>query len=99
MVVVPTTKVAQRAELHKSILRIANDPRESVDRELDQEWRAFIAAKREAELDAIIQDENLRPEETRFSTDGGHGENKERVIEKLGVFFLRFFGLSSGGGE
>lgn len=37
----------------------------SVDGEVDQEWRAFIAAKREAELETIIEDENLRPEETR----------------------------------
>jgi type I restriction enzyme R subunit len=37
----------------------------SVDGEVDQEWRAFITAKREAELETIIEDENLRPEETR----------------------------------
>ncbi|GAB3249239.1 type I restriction endonuclease subunit R [Arthrobacter pigmenti] len=37
----------------------------SPDGEIDQEWRAFIAAKREAELDAIIEVENLRPDETR----------------------------------
>ncbi|MGV1034922.1 MAG: type I restriction endonuclease subunit R [Microbacteriaceae bacterium] len=99
----------------------------SVDGEIDQEWRAFIAAKREAELGTIIADENLRPDETRvfvetafrdgqirtsgtaitkvlppvsrFSADGGHGEKKQRVIQKLGAFFERFFGLSSGGSE
>ncbi len=97
----------------------------SVDGEIDQEWRAFIAAKREAELETIIADENLRPDETRvfvetafrdgqirtsgtaitkvlppvsrFSADGGHGEKKQRVIQRLGAFFERFFGLSSGG--
>ncbi|MHA7306515.1 type I restriction endonuclease subunit R [Arthrobacter sp. TMN-49] len=37
----------------------------SVDGEVDQEWRAFIAAKRESELETIIEDEKLRPEETR----------------------------------
>lgn len=37
----------------------------SVDGDVDQEWRAFITAKREAELETIIEDENLRPEETR----------------------------------
>lgn len=37
----------------------------SADGEIDQEWRAFIAAKREAELETIIEEENLRPEETR----------------------------------
>ncbi len=96
----------------------------SVDGEIDQEWRAFIAAKREAELDTIIDEENLRPDETRvfvetvfrdgqirttgtaitkvlppvsrFSIEGGHGEKKQRVIQKLGAFFERFFGLSTG---
>ena len=97
----------------------------SVDGEIDQEWRAFIAAKRGAELEAIITEENLRPDETRvfvetafrdgqirtsgtaitqvlppvsrFAADGGHGEKKQRVLAKLGEFFERFFGLSSGG--
>ena len=97
----------------------------SVDGAIDEEWQAFIAAKREAELEAIIEDERLRadatrafietafrdgalrttgtaitkvlPPASRFSADGGHGEKKQRVIEKLGVFFERFFGLSSGG--
>jgi type I restriction enzyme R subunit len=97
----------------------------SVDGEIDQEWRAFIAAKRESELETIIADENLRPDETRvfvetafrdgqirtsgtaitkvlppvsrFSADGGHGEKKQRVIQKLGAFFERFFGLGARG--
>jgi type I restriction enzyme R subunit len=96
----------------------------SVDGEIDQEWRAFIAAKREAELEMIIADENLRPDETRvfvetafrdgqirtsgtaitkvlppvsrFAADGGHGEKKQRVVQKLGAFFERFFGLGNG---
>lgn len=95
------------------------------DSEIDQEWGAFIAARREAELDAIIADENLRPDETRvfvdaafrdghirtsgtaittvlppvsrFSADRGHSEKKQRVIQKLGAFFERFFALSPGG--
>ena len=33
--------------------------------EIDEEWRAFIAARRAAELGAIIQAEGLKPEETR----------------------------------
>ena len=95
----------------------------SVDGEVDHAWRAFIAAKREAELKAIIADEDLRPDDTRifvetafrdgqirtsgtaitkvlppasrFTSDGGHGEKKQRVIQKLVAFFERFFGLSS----
>ncbi|WP_448810374.1 type I restriction endonuclease subunit R [Agromyces bauzanensis] len=97
----------------------------SVDGAIDEEWQAFIAARREAELEAIITEENLRadatrafvetafrdgtlrttgtaitkvlPPATRFSSDGGHGERKQRVIQKLGVFFERFFGLGAGG--
>ena len=97
----------------------------SVDGAIDEEWQAFVAAKREAELDQIIADENLRSEETRayiatafrdggirttgtaitkvlppasrFAADGKHGEKKQRVIEKLGAFFERFFGLTSHG--
>ena len=33
--------------------------------EIDAEWQAFIAARREAELDAIITEENLRPDRAR----------------------------------
>ena len=99
----------------------------TVDGAIDEEWQAFIAAKREAELEAIIEDEGLRadatreyvatafrdgtlrtsgtaitkvlPPATRFASDGGHSENKQRVIEKLGAFFERFFGLSSTEGS
>lgn len=99
----------------------------SVDDEIDQEWGAYIAAKREAELEMIIVEESLRPDETRafvetafrdgqiqtsgtaitmvlppvsrFSAGGGHGEKKQRVIQKLGAFFERFFGLSRTGSE
>ncbi|QOD45281.1 type I restriction endonuclease subunit R [Clavibacter zhangzhiyongii] len=99
----------------------------SVDGELDQEWWEFIAAKREAELEALIVEENLRPDATRafvdtafhdgqvrtagtaitrvlppvsrFAAGGGRGETKRRVIDKLGSFFERFFGLGMGTGE
>jgi len=37
----------------------------SVDGEIDEEWRAFVRARREAELDAIIEAEGLRPAATR----------------------------------
>ena len=36
---------------------------------------------------------------SRFAAGGGHGEKKQRVLNRLGGFFERFFGLSSGGGE
>ena len=37
----------------------------STDGDVDAEWRAFIKARREAELDAIINDEKLRPDRAR----------------------------------
>lgn len=41
----------------------------SVDGEIDAEWEAFVAAKRDAELQQIIVDENLKPDETRAFVD------------------------------
>ena len=89
--------------------------------ELDDEWRRFVASRRAAELDEIIESERLRPDETRafidtafddgaistsgtaitrvlppasrFAPDGGHGEKKQRVLQRLGTYFDRFFGL------
>jgi type I restriction enzyme R subunit len=37
----------------------------SIDGAIDEEWQTFITAKREAELEAIIEDEQLRADETR----------------------------------
>ncbi len=37
----------------------------SIDGAIDEEWQAFIAAKRKAELETIIRDENLRADEAR----------------------------------
>ena len=99
--------------------------RVTVNGSIDDEWQTFIAARREAELEAIIADENLRADRTRefidtafrdgairtsgtaitrvlppasrFSADGRHGEKKQRVIEKLGTYFERFFGLGATG--
>lgn len=101
--------------------------RVTVDGSIDGELQSFIAARREAELEAIIADENLRADRTRefidvafrdgatrtsgtaitkvlppasrFSAEGGHGEKKQRVIEKLGTYFERFFGLGETGGR
>ncbi|MHB1010106.1 MAG: type I restriction endonuclease subunit R [Propionibacteriaceae bacterium] len=92
--------------------------------QVDAEWQAFVTARREAELDAIIDEERLRPAParafmdaafrdgaisasgtaitkvlpptSRFAPDGGHAEKKQRVLDKLGAFFERFLGLSSG---
>jgi len=96
----------------------------SVGGAINEEWQAFITAKREAELEAIIEDEQLRvdatrafvetafregslrttgtaitdvlPPASRFAADGGHGKKKQRVLERLGLFFERFVGLGGG---
>jgi len=39
--------------------------RVSASGEIDDEWRAYVGAKRVTELDSIIDDEGLKPEETR----------------------------------
>ncbi|MEU4603770.1 type I restriction endonuclease subunit R [Kribbella sp. NPDC023972] len=39
--------------------------RVSASGEIDEEWRAYVDAKRTAELDAIITNESLKPEETK----------------------------------
>lgn len=100
----PTTKEAQRAELHKTIWRIANDLREG-------ELEAIIThedlrADRTREfIDTAFRDgairtsdtatTNVLPPASRFNADGGHGEKKQRVIEKLGTYSEQSFGLSA----
>jgi len=96
----------------------------SVDGAIDGQWQAFVAARREAELEEIIADEHLRPDAarafvatalgdgmlrttgtaitavlppvSRFAPDGGHAEQKQRVIERLSAFFDRYYGLGGG---
>ncbi|EFQ24673.1 type I site-specific deoxyribonuclease, HsdR family [Aminomonas paucivorans DSM 12260] len=93
----------------------------SAKAKVDEEWIAFISARKAQELDRIIAEEGLRADETRafveaafrdgeisvtgtaitkilpplsrFDKNGSHGLKKQRVLEKLGAFFERFFGL------
>ena len=63
------------------------------------ETRAFVET---AFRDGAIQTTGtaitkVLPPVSRFVADGGHGQMKQRVLAKLGEFFERFFGLSSGG--
>lgn len=51
----------------------------SVSGEIDEEWSAFIAAKRDAELASIIADENLRPEETRAFLEAAFRDGQIRT--------------------
>ncbi|MCC2319540.1 type I restriction endonuclease subunit R [Cellulomonas xiejunii] len=50
----------------------------SVDEEVAEEWRAYVAAKREAELARIIIEENLRPEQTRAFVDTAFRDGQVR---------------------
>lgn len=43
--------------------------RVSASGEIDEEWRVYIQAQRSAEFEAIITDENLKPDETRAFVD------------------------------
>ena len=84
------------------------------------EWRSFVAEEKEKELIRIIQEENLKEEETRkFISDcfasgevkttgtdvnkilppvsrfggGNRGAKKQNVLQKIILFFEKFFGL------
>ncbi|MER7908440.1 type I restriction endonuclease subunit R [Streptomyces sp. NPDC096068] len=43
--------------------------RVSASGEIDEEWRTYVDARRTAELDAIISDERLKPEQTKSFID------------------------------
>src|SRR5690606_2892946 len=49
---------------------------------VDDEWTAYVAAQRAAELDAIIAEEGLRPDETRAFIDEAF---RSGVIQATGV--------------
>jgi type I restriction enzyme R subunit len=51
----------------------------SVDGEIDEEGRVFIAARREAELDAIIEGEGLRPDAARAFVEAAFRDGSLRT--------------------
>lgn len=53
--------------------------RVSADGEVDEEWRAYVEAKRESELDAIITEQNLKPEPTRAFVDEAFRDGQLRT--------------------
>ena len=83
------------------------------------EWKAFVLKQKEDDLEAIIKEENLKPEVTRKIVEdsfrdgelntngtefdaimpamslfgGGKTQKKTNVIERLTVFFTKYFGL------
>ena len=65
------------------------------------ETRAFIEAAFDDGAIATTGTAITRvlPPASRFAPDGGHGEKKQRVLQRLGAFFDRFFGLGASPGR
>lgn len=70
--------------------------------EIDDEWQAYVAARREAELNEIIEAENLRPEETRAFIDTAF---RDSAIQTTGTAITKVlppvsrFSASGGHGD
>jgi type I restriction enzyme R subunit len=72
----------------------------TVDGEIGDEWQAYIAAKRRAELDAIIADEGLRPDQARAFVETAF---RDGAIRSAGTEITRVLPpvsrFSAGGGH
>jgi hypothetical protein len=75
----------QRAELHKTIWRIANDMRGSVAHVLMEQ--AFQVGELRLEGTAVSR---MLPAVNMFAPDHEYSQQKKRVFEKLAAFFERF---------
>jgi type I restriction enzyme, R subunit len=51
----------------------------SVGEDVADEWRAYLAAKREVELERIIAEENLKPDQTRAFIDAAFRDGQVRA--------------------
>lgn len=58
----------------------------TVDAEVDEEWQEFVAAKRAAELDQIIAEEGLHPQETKAFVDAAF---RDGVLTSAGTAVTR----------
>jgi type I restriction enzyme R subunit len=93
--------------------------RVNMDTNVDEDWRKFVAEQKETDLASIIEEERLKPDETRrfisnsfrdgilkttgtdidrimppvFRFGGGRAKKKQGLIERLLVFFEKYFGL------
>lgn len=91
----------------------------NVSTKVDEDWRKFLHERKEADITAIIEEERLKPEETRRFIDnafrdgmlkttgtdidkimppvsrfgGGRAAKKQGIIEKLMIFFEKYWGL------
>lgn len=72
----------------------------SANGEIDEEWRAFVRARREAELDAIIESEGLRPDETHAFIESAFSDG---AIQTTGTAITKVLPpgsrFSAGGGH
>ena len=105
----PTTKEAQRAELHKTIWRIANDLRGSVDgwdfktyvlgilfyRFISANLTAYLNAHERADVGDGYGDHQGAGAGVAVLARRGARREEGRVLAKLGQFFERFFGLGT----
>ena len=53
--------------------------RVTVTEDVSDEWRAYVEAKRTAELERIITEENLRPEQTRAFVESAFRDGQVRA--------------------
>lgn len=108
-------ELRSKKQLIKNFIAGIND----VD-DVMNEWHEYVAAQRNNDLNAIIAEEKLKPEDTRrfmenafrdgeiktAGTDidklmppisrfggGGRAEKKQGVIDKLKIFFEKYFGI------
>jgi len=107
-------ELRSKKELIESFIEQVN-----VSTKVDEDWRKFIDERKEEEISAIIEEEKLKPQETRRLIDnafrdgvlkttgtaidkimppvsrfgGGRAEKKQGIIEKLMIFFDKYFGV------
>ncbi|MBC7088509.1 MAG: type I restriction endonuclease subunit R [Tissierellales bacterium] len=107
-------ELRSKKELIESFIEQVN-----VSTKVDEDWRKFIDERKEEEISAIIEEEKLKPQETRRLIDnafrdgvlkttgtaidkimppvsrfgGGRAEKKQGIIEKLMIFFDKYFGI------
>ncbi|WP_308012763.1 type I restriction endonuclease subunit R, EcoR124 family [Microbacterium paraoxydans] len=51
----------------------------STDDTVDEQWQAFVAAKHEAELEAIVVEQKLKPEQTRAYVEAAFRDGQLRT--------------------
>ena len=108
-------ELRSKKELIKAFLNSIN-----VNTDIDRDWETFVLAQKEADIEDIIKNERLKPEETRRYIDecfeagglkisgtavddimpplsrfggGNRAGRKQGIIDKLKVFFDKYFGL------